>query len=141
MGRLQLFAITRVCPVPIALTFKAVAETYLALHSGSWKNPKHRAQWPSTLEAYVYPKIGNLPVKSVDRDLVVKVLEPIWMTLPETARRVRMRIHRIMDHAIGLKALRAKIQHLRGRSKPCWRRRPMAAIITRASATRRPIRS
>jgi len=84
------------------VTFKAVAEAYLALHSGSWKNSKHTAQWPSTLKRYVYDTIGNLPVKSVDRALVVKVLEPIWMTKPETARRVRMRIHRIMDHAIGL---------------------------------------
>jgi integrase len=84
------------------VTFEAVAEAYMALHSGSWKNSKHVAQWPSTLKTYVYPTLGRLPVRSVDRDLVVKVLEPIWMTKPETGRRLRMRIQRVMDHAIAL---------------------------------------
>jgi hypothetical protein len=37
----------------------------------------------------VYPVIGELPVKLIEVDLIVKILEPLWNTKPETARRVR----------------------------------------------------
>ena len=32
---------------------------------------------------------GDLPVQAVDTGLVMKALEPIWTTKPETATRVR----------------------------------------------------
>ena len=48
-----------------AITFKQCAESYVASHEAGWKNDKHRAQWRSTLSTYVYPIIGQLPVKVV----------------------------------------------------------------------------
>jgi len=41
----------------------------------------------------------NTPVRDVDIDLVMKVIEPIWSTKTETARRVRGRIEAILDWA------------------------------------------
>jgi integrase len=82
-----------------AMTFKGCAEAYIKSHSAGWKNPKHAAQWPSTLETYVYPIFGSLPVQGVDVGLVMKALEPIWMTKPETASRVRGRIESVLDWA------------------------------------------
>ena len=32
-----------------AISFRAVAGFYLAAHAAGWSNPKHRAQWTSTL--------------------------------------------------------------------------------------------
>ncbi len=81
------------------ITFKASAEAYLAAHSDSWKNAKHRAQWPSTLKAYVYPVMGDLPVAEISTEHVMAVLEPIWKAKPETASRVRGRIETILDAA------------------------------------------
>lgn len=81
------------------ITFKASAEAYIAAHSDSWKNAKHRAQWPSTLESYVYPVMGNLPVADISTEHVMAVIEPIWKTKPETASRVRGRIETILDAA------------------------------------------
>ena len=54
-----------------AMTFKACAEAYIASHRAGWKNPKHAAQWPATLDAYVHPVFGNLPVQEVDVGLVM----------------------------------------------------------------------
>jgi integrase len=51
------------------------------------------------LSTYAYSLIGDLPVGEVDRALVVKVLEPIWNTMPETAGRVRGRIEAVLDWA------------------------------------------
>ncbi len=39
-------------------TFRAVAERYVAAHEKSWRNPKHRAQWRSTLDTYAYPVVS-----------------------------------------------------------------------------------
>ena len=48
---------------------------------------------------YVYPIAGELPVQAIDVGLVLKVLEPIWTTRPETASRVRGRIESVLDYA------------------------------------------
>lgn len=80
-------------------TFKECAEAYITSHAPSWRNEKHRAQWRSTLKTYVYPVFGDLSVASVDTGLVLKVLEPMWLTTPETGTRVRGRIESILDWA------------------------------------------
>lgn len=82
-----------------AVSFKDAAGTYIKAHETGWKNAKHIAQWTSTLEAYVYPSLGPLPVTAIDTGLVLNVLEPIWTTKTETASRVRGRIEAILDWA------------------------------------------
>lgn len=79
------------------VTFKDAADVYIAAHEASWANPKHRQQWRNTLATYVHPSIGSLPVQDVDTAAVLKVLEPIWPTKRETARRVRSRVEMILD--------------------------------------------
>jgi len=48
-----------------ALTFeKAARKVHEDLKPG-WRNEKHAAQWISTLETYVFPKIGSKPLDAV----------------------------------------------------------------------------
>ena len=82
-----------------AVTFKEAAEEYIRTHRATWKNGKHRAQWPSSLKAYAYPVIGDMPVEAVGVADVRRVLQPIWTTLPETASRVRGRIETVINAA------------------------------------------
>jgi integrase len=82
-----------------AASFRNVAEAHIRAHSDTWRNPKHRAQWRSTLEAYVYPVFGDLPVSEVETRHVLQVIEPIWKSRTETASRVRGRIETILDAA------------------------------------------
>lgn len=81
------------------ITFKDVAEAYIAANEASWRNDKHRQQWRNTLATYVYPVIGDLPVAVVDTAHVLKILEPIWKEKTETASRVRGRMETILDAA------------------------------------------
>lgn len=81
------------------ITFKEVAEAYIAANEGSWRNDKHRQQWRNTLASYVYPVMGTLPVAYIDTAHVLKVLEPIWQDKPETASRIRGRIETVLDAA------------------------------------------
>jgi integrase len=86
-----------------AVTFKQAAESYIRAQEhgeATWTNQKHAQQWSSTLATYAYPVIGNLPVQTIERADIIRVLEPIWTTKPETARRVRGRIEAIFDWAI-----------------------------------------
>jgi integrase len=82
-----------------AMTFRTCAEACMAAHEGGWKNAKHRGQWASTLEQYTYPIIGDLAVDDITTAHVIKVLEPIWKTIPETASRVRGRIEKVLGWA------------------------------------------
>jgi integrase len=82
-----------------AMTFRQCAESYITDHEASWRNAKHRAQWPNTLKAYVYPVFGDLPVQAVDTGLVMQIIQPLWKSRTETASRVRGRIESILDWA------------------------------------------
>jgi len=81
------------------ITFKAVAEAYIAANEGSWRNAKHRQQWGNTLESYVYPVMGDVPVAQITTAHVLSVLEGIWQEKPETASRIRGRIETVLDSA------------------------------------------
>lgn len=78
-------------------TFRQVAEEFIARNEGGWRNAKHRQQWKNTLATYAYPLLGNLPVAVIDTGLIVRVLDPIWQTKPETAARLRGRIEQVLD--------------------------------------------
>lgn len=82
-----------------AITFSQCAERFIAGREDAWKNPKHRAQWRNTLDAYCKPIIGDVIVSAVDLHLVLKCIEPIWSAKPETAGRVRGRIEAVLDWA------------------------------------------
>jgi len=80
-----------------AITFKIAAEQYIESHSSVWRNPKHAQQWRNTMRDYAYPVIGSMPVRDIDPKAVLLVLNPIWTTKTETARRVQQRLNRILD--------------------------------------------
>jgi integrase len=82
-----------------AMSFDECAKSYIAAHQAGWRNMKHASQWTNTINTYCLPVFGRLPVQLVDVTVVMKVLEPIWTTKPETASRVRGRIERILDWA------------------------------------------
>jgi integrase len=82
-----------------AVSFADCAKLYIASHKAGWRNEKHAAQWPSTLETYVYPVFGALSVQAIDVGLVMRAVEPIWTMKPETASRVRGRIEAVLNWA------------------------------------------
>jgi integrase len=81
-----------------AQTFNQCCDGYVAAHSAGW-GVKHTRVWTNSITGYVTPVFGRLPVAAVDTGLVLKVLEPIWTTKHETARRLRARIESVLDWA------------------------------------------
>jgi integrase len=82
-----------------AITFKQCAEKYIDAHRSAWRNAKHAAQWSTTLATYAEPVLGELSIAAIDTGRVLAVLEPIWTTRAETARRLRGRIEAVLDWA------------------------------------------
>ena len=64
------------------------------------KNEKAAAQWLRTIETYAFPKIGRQPVDALAQSDVLRVLQPIWLEKPETARRLRQRLRLVFDWTI-----------------------------------------
>jgi integrase len=82
-----------------SMTFDDCAAAYMKAHEVSWRNAKHRQQWRNTLATYVSPVFGSVPVADVDVAMVMRAIEPLWSTKPETAGRVRGRIEAVLDWA------------------------------------------
>ena len=82
------------------LTFEEASRTVHAIHKPTWRNPKHAAQFLSTLETYAFPRLGNQRITDIDTSDVLAVLQPIWLEKPETAKRVRQRIGTVLKWAI-----------------------------------------
>jgi integrase len=81
------------------VTFREAAKAYIEAHEPSWSNARHRRQWPETMEAYVYPVIGDLSVAVIDTPVIVRALTPLWNEKQETGTRVRARIERVLSWA------------------------------------------
>ena len=80
------------------LSFEDVALACITSKSHEWKNAKHAQQWKNTLATYAFPVIGHLPISEITTDLILRILEPIWVTKAETASRVRQRLETIWDY-------------------------------------------
>jgi len=81
-----------------APTFETVARRCYEVMRGGWKDQRH-ASWISSFENHIFPTIGNKRVDEIDTSAVLGVLEPIWLTIPDTARRLFQRIGAILDYA------------------------------------------
>ncbi|WP_275166485.1 tyrosine-type recombinase/integrase [Citrobacter koseri] len=78
-------------------SFEVAARKVHAELSAGWKNKKHAKQWLSTLEHYAFPSLGDKSLDAITPADVAETLRPVWLTLPETASRVKQRIHAVMQ--------------------------------------------
>jgi integrase len=83
-------------PIP---TFGQAANEVHRTRAKGWSNGKHVDQWINTLRDHAFPLIGSKPVNIIGTPEVLKVLTPIWLAKPETARRVRQRLKTVLEWA------------------------------------------
>jgi integrase len=86
------------------ITFAECARQYLHAQENGWKSSKHAAQWRTTFAGSTRAPaataaINDLPVGEIDIRLALRVLQPIWNKIPETANRVRGRCEMVLDWA------------------------------------------
>lgn len=118
-------------------TFGDVATDFMEAREQSWKNVTHRRQWRQTLEVQA-AALWAMPVATVDTDAVLRVLRPIWHEKPETAKRMRGRIERVLNAA-------RVAGHRSGENPALWRGHleillPKTPKLTRGHLSRLPYR-
>ena len=79
-------------------TFGKFAESYIASVEAGWRNAVHRQQWRQSLRDHARG-LTDLPIGDISTDDVLAILQPIWLTKSETAKRIRGRIEKILDAA------------------------------------------
>jgi integrase len=77
-------------------TLAAAVDEYLHAHSQGWSR-KHALVWRRSFDHL--QSILDLPVSQMDRSLVVSALKPLWQSNPETARRLRGRLEKVLAKA------------------------------------------
>lgn len=82
----------------ISPTFEKVTRDCYDAMKGGWKDQR-RVSWLTSFERHVFPQIGGKAVTGVDSVAVLSVLEPIWLAIPDTAKRVLQRIGTVLDYA------------------------------------------
>lgn len=95
-----------------APTFEVAARQYVEQVKAGWSNAKHSDQWLSSLERHAFPIIGDRLISTMDVADIQDALRPIWLEVPETARRIRQRIGAVLDyaHAQGWRAAEAPMR-------------------------------
>lgn len=65
-----------------------------------WKGEKQSLQWRQSLRDYALPVLGKLDVSGITRHDILRALQPIWLTKPDTASKVRNRLEIVFDFFI-----------------------------------------
>ncbi|MBD8689838.1 MULTISPECIES: tyrosine-type recombinase/integrase [unclassified Rhizobium] len=86
----------RLATVP---TFAEAAHQHHADKAEGFGNKKHRDQWISTLERFIFPRIGKTRVNELGPADFAACLKSIWLEKPETASRVKQRCDAVMNWA------------------------------------------
>ena len=84
------------------ITFREAFEKYFEKKREQISNAKHLKQWQSTMDAYVFPVIGNRLVDDIRRRHRPGVDTNLERD-PKTAHRVLQRMHAVFEDAIRLK--------------------------------------
>ena len=91
-------AVRKVKRLTVADAVQACFEARQAELKGNGK----AGRWLSPLKTHVLPKIGTMAIEDIDQHELKRVLEPIWHTKPDTARKAMNRINLTFKHAAAL---------------------------------------
>ncbi|MYA25544.1 MAG: tyrosine-type recombinase/integrase [Acidimicrobiales bacterium] len=79
-------------------TFAAAARIVHEMNLPRWRNEQAAREWLASLERYAFESLGDVPLHRIQRADVLSVLLPVWTVKPETARRVRQRVRKVLEY-------------------------------------------
>ena len=82
-----------------APTFREAAERTFEANRGRWRNNKTTSNWLQGMVKRVLPVLGDMPVDTIGREDVLRILTPIWTSRPEIARKLRSRVRAVLSWA------------------------------------------
>lgn len=86
-------------------TLKEVAESWFETKKAGLSNGKHIHQNWRTLETYVFPTLGDMPISEIRRKDIIATFHPIWRSKNETASRTLNRLKEVLEQACTLEII------------------------------------
>lgn len=77
-------------------TFEQATRTRWSEKAPGFRNDKVRTQWLTTIERHIWPHIGGIRVDLLTVDDFADALNPIWTTIPATAKRLKQHCSDVM---------------------------------------------
>lgn len=87
---------------PVRLTVKQAVDGCFEAKKAELKGEGEAGRWMSPLAVHVLPVIGKTAIEDVDQHVLKKVLEPIWHSKADTARKALNRLSLTLKHAAAL---------------------------------------
>lgn len=91
--------------VDVTRTFFDLATEWFEIKREGLSNGKHIHQNWRTLETYVIPHLGHVPITDIRRKDIIAVFRPIWRTKNETASRTLNRVKEVLELACALEII------------------------------------
>jgi integrase len=82
-----------------ATTFNQAFEIYFESKRQVLTSEKHVNAWLRSMDVYVSPRIGDMPVSEVTHGDIVEILKPIWTKKPDLAKRLLQRMEAVFRMA------------------------------------------
>lgn len=86
-------------------TLKEVAANWFETKKAGLSNGKHIHQNWRSLETYVFPTLGDMPISEIRRKDIIATFQPIWRTKNETASRTLNRLKEVLEQACTLEII------------------------------------
>ena len=83
-------------------TFAEAARRVVEQKRAGWRSRAQGRDWMLTFERYAFPRVGKLPVSEVTSADMLEILAPIWHEKAATARKLRQRLHAVLEWAVAM---------------------------------------
>ena len=83
-------------------TFAEAARRVVEQKRAGWRSRAQGRHWMLTFERYAFPRVGKLPVSEVTSADMLEILAPIWHEKAATARKLRQRLHAVLEWAVAM---------------------------------------
>lgn len=81
------------------LTFRECVSLYAEAKLVEMQSEKHRKQWLSSMERLAMPVLGNMLIKEIGTQDILRMLEPHWRERTVTAKKLRGRVEAVLTWA------------------------------------------
>ena len=83
-------------------TFAEAARRVVEQKRAGWRSRAQGRDWMLTFERYAFPRVGKVPVSEVTSADILEILAPIWHEKAATARKLRQRLHAVLEWAVAM---------------------------------------
>lgn len=84
------------------MTVSEAVDSCFVSRQAELKNDGKAGRWLSPLKLHVLPSLGQLPIEDIDQHHIKRVLEPIWHSKADTARKAMNRLSLTLKHSAAL---------------------------------------